>query len=396
LLFAGTENAVWVSFDDGDHWQSLQLNLPHTSMRDLWIHENDLIVATHGRSFWVLDDIAPLREASAAIADSVHLFAPAPAYRVQRDTNTDTPLPPDEPAAANPPDGAILDYYLPAASSTVTIEILDAQGHLIRRFSSTDKPDATEEELQKQLIPRYWVRKPRQLSTDGGMHRFVWGLHYTAPTSTRHDYPISAIPHDTPRFPLGPTVLPGTYTVRLTVDGKTSSAPLTIKMDPRIKISTAGLEKKFRVETRMASILTESGQALLQGGSIRTQLEKLSAQANASTKEAMDVFQKKLTALLGTPGGFLAPPSQEVTLGRLNGQAGTLYQQVWQADAEPTSSQMEALSATERESADVLKRWAEFKSADMPALNRQLRESNIPEIQMELNIQSAEPQIDEE
>jgi hypothetical protein len=167
-------------------------------------------------------------------------------------------------------------------------------------------------------------------------------------------------------------------------------------MDPRIKISTAGLEKKFRVETRMASILTESGQALLQGGSIRTQLEKLSAQANASTKEAMDVFQKKLTALLGTPGGFLAPPSQEVTLGRLNGQAGTLYQQVWQADAEPTSSQMEALSATERESADVLKRWAEFKSGDMPALNRQLRESNIPEIQMESNIQSAEPQIDEE
>jgi photosystem II stability/assembly factor-like uncharacterized protein len=396
LLFAGTENAVWVSFDDGDHWQSLQLNLPHTSMRDLWIHENDLIVATHGRSFWVLDDIAPLREASAAIADSVHLFAPAPAYRVQRDTNTDTPLPPDEPAAANPPDGAILDYYLPAASSTVTIEILDAQGHLIRRFSSTDKPDATEEELQKQLIPLYWVRKPRQLSTDGGMHRFVWGLHYSAPTSTRHDYPISAIPHDTPRFPLGPTVLPGTYTVRLTVDEKTFNAPLTIKMDPRIKISTASLEKKFRAETRMASILTESGQALLQGGSIRTQLEKLSAQANASTKEAMDVFQKKLTALLGTPGGFLAPPSQEVTLGRLNGQAGTLYQQVWQADAEPTSSQMEALSATERESADVLKRWAEFKSGDMPALNRQLRESNIPEIQMELNIQSAEPQIDEE
>ena len=113
LLFAGTENAVWVSFDDGDHWQSLQLNLPHTSMRDLWIHENDLIVATHGRSFWILDDIAPLREASAAIANAAHLFTPAPAYRIQRDTYTDTPLPPDEPAAANPPDGAIIDYYLP-------------------------------------------------------------------------------------------------------------------------------------------------------------------------------------------------------------------------------------------------------------------------------------------
>src|ERR1700736_11604 len=130
LLFAGTENAVWVSFDDGDHWQSLQLNLPHTSMRDLWIHENDLIVATHGRSFWILDDISPLREASAAIANSVHLFAPAPGYRIQRDTNTDTPLPPDEPAGANPPDGAILDYYLPTTASAVTLEILDAQNHL--------------------------------------------------------------------------------------------------------------------------------------------------------------------------------------------------------------------------------------------------------------------------
>ena len=120
LLFAGTENAVWVSFDDGDHWQSLQLNLPHTSMRDLWIHDNDLIVATHGRGFWILDDIAPLREMSAALVNSVHLFAPAPAYRVQRDTNTDTPLPPDEPAAANPPDGALIDYYLPSAANNVT------------------------------------------------------------------------------------------------------------------------------------------------------------------------------------------------------------------------------------------------------------------------------------
>ena len=193
LLFAGTENAVWVSFDDGDHWQSLQLNLPHTSMRDLWIHDDDLIVATHGRAFWILDDIAPLREASAALGESVHLFKPAPAYRVQRDINTDTPLPPDEPAAENPPDGAMLDYYSPADASAVSIEILDAQGHLVRRYSSADKPDMTEEELQKQLIPLYWVRKWKALSTAAGMHRWVWDLHYAAPTATRHDYPIAAI-----------------------------------------------------------------------------------------------------------------------------------------------------------------------------------------------------------
>jgi len=395
-LFAGTENAVWVSFDDGDHWQSLQMNLPHTSMRDLWIHENDLIVATHGRSFWILDDIAPLREASAALANAVYLFAPAPAYRVQRDTNTDTPLPPDEPAAANPPDGAILDYYLPAAASTITLEILDAQGHLVRRFSSTDKPDVTEEELQKQLIPLYWVRKPRQVSTTAGMHRLVWGLHYAPPASTRHEYPIAAIPHDTPRLPLGPTVLPGTYSVRLTVDGKTSSAPLTIKMDPRVKTAAAGLEKKFQAEMRLTSIMTESAQALLQGGSIREQLEKLNAQPNAPFKAVIETSQKKLTALLGAPGGFFAPPSQEVTLSSLNGQANTLYQQVWQVDAEPTSSQRAALSSTEHDSTDVLKRWNDFKSADLPALNRLLREAKVPEVQLDADAHAEESQVDEE
>jgi hypothetical protein len=396
LLFAGTENSVWVSFDDGDHWQSLQLNLPRTSMRDLWIHEDDLILATHGRSFWILDDMAPLREASAAIANSVHLFAPAPAYRVQRDTYTDTPLPPDEPVAANPPDGAILDYYLPAATSNVTLEILDAQGHLVRRFTNTDKPDITEEELQKQLIPLYWVRMPRQLSTAAGMHRWVWDLHYPAPASTRHEYPISAVPHDTPRLPLGPTVLPGTYTVRLTIDGKSSSAPLTIKMDPRVKTSTAGLEKKFQAEMRIASVMTESTHALLQGGSIRTQLDKLSAQPNNPAKDAIAAIDKKLTGLLGAAGGFFAPPSPEVSLSRVNGQAATLYQQIWPADAEPTAAQLAALSATEHDSTDVLKRWSEFKGTDLPALNRLLRESKVPEVQLEADVHQDEPQVDEE
>jgi len=396
LLFVGTENAVWVSFDDGDHWQSLQLNLPHTSMRDLWIHNSDLIVATHGRSFWILDDIAPLREASATIANSVHLFAPEPAYRIQRDTYTDTPLPPDEPVGANPPDGAIIDYSLPAASSTVTLEILDAQGGLVRRYSNTDKPDITEEELQKQLIPLYWVRSPRQLSTAAGMHRWAWDLHYAAPTAMRHDYPIAAIPHDTPRLPLGPTAVPGMYTVKLTVDGKSSTMPLTIKMDPRVKTSDAGLQKKLRAESRLASIMSESAQALLQGGSIRAQLEKLSTQANGPAKDALEATGKNLTALLGTAPGFLAPPPTESTLSRLNGQASTLYQQVWQVDAEPTSSQTEALTAVEKDSSDVLKRWTEFKNTDLPALNRQLRESKVPEVQLEKNIHQDEPQVDEE
>ncbi len=396
LLFAGTENAVWVSFDDGDHWQSLQLNLPHTSMRDLWIHDDDLIVATHGRSLWILDDMTPLREVTASLS-SPHLFTPAPAYRVQRDTNTDTPLPPDEPAAANPPDGAILDYYLPsAASGPITLEILDARDKLVRRYSSADKPDVTDGDLQKQLIPLYWLRKPQQLSTEAGMHRWVWGLRYPPPTSTQHEYPIAAIPHDTPRYPRGPSVLPGRYTVRFTVDGKSFTAPLTVKMDPRVKTSAAGLEKKLGAELHLASTVTESSQAMIQGNSIRDQLQKVGEQATAAAKESLQSLQKKLNDLLGGPGGFPAPTANDATVSRVNGQAITLYQQLWQVDAEPTLPQMEALSNVERDQADISKRWNEFKNSDLPTLNRLLHDANVPEINLNTEAKYDESQGDEE
>jgi photosystem II stability/assembly factor-like uncharacterized protein len=396
LLFAGTENSVWVSFDEGAHWQSLQLNLPRTSMRDLWIKDDDLIVATHGRGFWILDDIAPLREIAPATVNSAHLYAPASAYRIPRDTNTDTPLPPDEPMAPNPPDGAMLDYFLPSGASTVSIDIVDGKGQVVRHYSNTDKPEATEEELKKQLIPLYWPRPRRELSTAAGMHRWIWDLHYTAPDAMRHDYPISAIPHDTPRYPLGPNALPGTYTVRLTADGKTSSAPLTIKMDPRVKASSNGLERKFETETHLASVVSESTQALQQAGTIRSQLDKLNSQANAKLKSSVEDFDKKLKALAGAPGGFFAPPSQEVTLSRLNGQASTLYQQVWQADAEPTSAQLQAVETVDRDRADLIQRWNQFKSTDLPNLNRILREAKVPEINLQAEIHQDEPSVDEE
>jgi photosystem II stability/assembly factor-like uncharacterized protein len=394
LLFAGTENSVWASLDDGDHWQSLQLNLPHTSMRDLWIHDDDLIVATHGRSFWILDDITPLREASTEILNSVHLFKPAPAYRIERDTYTDTPLPPDEPVGENPPDGAIIDYSLPAAATKVAIEILDAQNKLVRRFASDDKPEATQEQLEKQLIPLYWLRPPQQLSTAAGMHRWVWDLHYTAPASTRHEYPIAAIPRDTPRLPLGPNAVPGTYSVRLTVDGKSSTASLLVKMDPRIKISQADLQKKFQAESQLASMMTESTKAILQATSIREQLKKLAGEASA--KETIDSLEKKLSALLGTPAGFLAPPTTDLTLTRISGAAGTLYQQVWQVDVAPTSSQIEAFTTTQHESADVMQRWQQFLQSDLPAANRSLHDAHVPEIKPDSKIDFDQSQGDEE
>jgi photosystem II stability/assembly factor-like uncharacterized protein len=394
LLFAGTETAVWVSFDDGDHWQSLQLNLPHSSMRDLWIHESDLIVATHGRSFWILDDITPLRQmAGAAAAHSeAYLFKPALAYRVKRDTNTDTPLPPDEPAGQNPPDGAIIDYYLPqAASGAVTLDILDSGGKLVRRYASTDKPEFTMAELKKTLpVPIYWVKMPKILPAGAGMHRWVWDLHYPPPPSNRHGYPISAVPHDTPREPQGPAALPGQYTVKLTVDGHTYSAPLTVKMDPRVKTPPAGLQQQFQAETRLVSLMTANYEAAGEARAVQDSLAKLKGKATGSVADAVSAFEKKMHGVAGAPGGFFAPPSAEVTLARASGDAAGLYGMMGAADAAPTSQETAGLAQVERESADVSKRWSEIKAKDIPALNRQLSGAGLPEIRVE-----AQPQPEE-
>src|SRR5205807_4872439 len=285
LLFAGTETSVWVSFDDGDHWQSLQLNLPHTSMRDLWIHEDDLIVATHGRSFWVLDNISPLRQITGSVAKAEeYLFKPASAYRVRRDTNTDTPIPPDEPTAQNPPDGAIIDYYLAQPTTApVTLEILDGQGKLVRKFSDTDKPEPSPEELARELIPRYWIRMPKVLSTDAGMHRWVWDLRYPSPRAIRSEYPISAVPGDTPLSPQGPMAVPGLYTVRLTVRGQTLSEPLTVKMDPREKTSEEGLALELQKQQQLAGMMTQNTEALTQARALREQLQKLTGKTAGSS-----------------------------------------------------------------------------------------------------------------
>ena len=233
LLFAGTELAVYVSFNDGDDWQPLRLNMPATSIRDLVIHEEDLVVGTHGRGFWILDDMSPLRQLTAEVAAAnAHLFAPRPTYRLPRDTNTDTPLPPEEPAGKNPPDGAILYYYLKsAASGEITLEILGSGNALVRRFSSADKPVPPPSTL---TVATEWLRPFQPLSAAAGMHRFIWDLH-AAPSpggGGRGGPPISAIYRDTP-LAQGAWMPPGTYTVKLTVDGRTYTAPLVVKPDPR-------------------------------------------------------------------------------------------------------------------------------------------------------------------
>ena len=381
LLFAGTEKAVWVSFDDGDHWQPLQLNLPHTSMRDLWIKDDDLIVATHGRSFWILDDITPLRQIDAAVANSdVHLFQPAVALRVRRDTNTDTPLPPDEPTGQNPPAGAIIDYFLARpASAPVVLEILDAQGRPVRRYSSSDRPEPSMAEMQKQLIPLYWLRTPKILPDGAGMHRWVWDLHYPAPATTKHEYPISAVPHDTPRHPLGPRALPGEYTARLSLNGHSYGAPLMVKMDPRVTTSPAALERQFELQVRLASMMTRSAEAVLQARSVRKQLQDLSMQGGYPLNEAIKATGKKVFAILGTADSFGA----ESTLEHVNNAVVTLYGDVDRADAAPSAALIEAAEKIERDVAAVTGQWERLKTADLVDLNRQLRNANLPEIRSE-------------
>jgi photosystem II stability/assembly factor-like uncharacterized protein len=255
LLYAATENGVYVSFDGGANWQSMQLDLPHTSVRDLIVHGNDVVVATHGRGFWILDDVEPLRELARGAITATYLFAPERAYRVRRSTNTDTPLPPEEPTGENPPDGAIIDYALAAPARRVTIAIYDAAGHEVRRYASDDRPPPPIAHLDK---PTYWERPFATPATDAGMHRFVWDLRIAPPRAFGDDLPISAVPHDTPRVPQGPLVVPGRYTVRLDVDGQTFDRALEIVMDPRVSISQAALEEQYRLAVGLTALMDQS------------------------------------------------------------------------------------------------------------------------------------------
>jgi hypothetical protein len=238
LLYAGTEFGIYVSFDDGDHWQPLQLNLPVTSIRDLVIHDNDLIVATHGRAFWVIDNISPLRELSEKTTTlDAYLFHPARAVRINNDPFTGTPLPPDEPQAKNPAAGAYIDYYLAHDSPEISLTILDAKGTVIRRFSSKDKPAALPANLP--IAPR-WLQPPPELSGNTGMHRWIWDLRYGRGAEITAD----SDDENGPPAP-GPFVLPGTYQVKLVTGGKEFTQSLTVQMDPRSVATPAELNQQF-------------------------------------------------------------------------------------------------------------------------------------------------------
>jgi photosystem II stability/assembly factor-like uncharacterized protein len=388
LLFAGTETSVYVSFNDGDSWQSLQLNLPHTSMRDLTIHGDDLVVATHGRSFWVLDDITPLRQLNNQIANSsAALFAPQTALRWRWNRNPDTPLPPEVPAGQNPPDGAIVDYYLAASTQgPVTLEILDSSGQLVRRYSSTDKPPSMEKLAAEHPIPMYWVRPTQILSAEAGMHRFVWNLHFAPPKALEMEFPISAILHNTPLVPLGAWVLPGSYSVKLTVNGQSYIQPLTVKMDPRIRTSLGDLRKQHEMEMGAVEGMNDSFESLEQVKSVREQIkdakkvvgakEKLAKKLEALDDQCAELEGSKQHNFYGVPTSGKQPEN----FSTLNQHFGGMLAVADSGDVAPTTQATTAYKDLEDSETSLRRRWSAIGERDIPDLNDGLKKAGTSAI----------------
>jgi hypothetical protein len=357
LLFAGTERAVCVSADDGERWLPLRQNMPATSVRDLVIHEDDLVVGTHGRSIWILDNIAPLRElAEAARAERAHLYEPARATRVRWNMFSDTPLPPEEPAGANPPDGATIDYFLPRAAGEVAVEILDGGGTVIRRFTSRD----AEESIEASTLPypTYWFRPPQRIGAGAGHHRIVWDLRYPPPPGAQRSLSIAAIHRNTPSGPVGPFVHPGRYRVRLTVDDWSTERTLDIRLDPRVVIDPEDL----RAQTDL-SLRTYRGYLRLQ-----EMLDDLDA---ALTRRDVDAGRR--TALRALRGeGMPADPdfmyssiyaeadSKETLVG-LQEKYLYMLNVLQAADEKPTAAQRRGMDGLQKSLAALEARWAALR-----------------------------------
>jgi photosystem II stability/assembly factor-like uncharacterized protein len=354
LLFAGTEREVYFSANDGENWQSMRNNMPATSIRDLVIHDHDLVVGTHGRSIWILDNINPLRSVAKVNTQKAYLFPPVATTRIRFNVFGDTPLPPEEPAGQNPPDGAILDYHLSESAAEVRLEILTKNGEVIRQYSSNDKPELVDS-LSIQY-PMYWIRTPKVLSREAGHHRFVWDLRYAEPRGAQRQLSIAAVYKNTPTGPQGPYVHPDTYTVRLTVDGMISEHPITVNVDPRATISQSDLQK----QTEYSLICYRSYQELQTiREAIDQKLNDPKAKWAKGKKDAITAFRGS-----GTPDnpdvmyGSIAEVSlEQETLVGLQDKFLHLMAILQSADAKPTTQTLLAIDKLKSRKEEMLIRW---------------------------------------
>lgn len=332
VLYAGSERAVYVSFDDGEHWQSLRMNMPATSIRDLVIKDDDIVVGTHGRSFWIMDNITSLRQTALQKQSSAVLYKPQTAYRVRWNMWTDTPLPQEEPAGENPPDGAVLDYFLPADAKSVFLEITDAKGMLVRRYTSAD----TLYKSGNLNIPLYWVRPQQILSAAKGAHRWLWDMRY-APLNVPASFPISAVYGNTAPTETAPFVMPGDYTVKLIVDGKTYLQPLTIKMDPRVKTALKSLQVQHDLSVQVYRT--------------RQQLQRLLNEiAERRTNGLSQTKERSLASLF-------APAPERLGLQQMDGALASLFNTLQESDAPPTRQAVEGVAKVLRDFKRLSNSW---------------------------------------
>jgi hypothetical protein len=375
LLYAGTENGVYISFDDGSHWQSLKLNLPTTPIHDLIIKDNDLIVATHGRAFWVLDDIASIRQMTAApTTDEAHLYQPASVVRFRGPGFT---LPAGIPVGTNPPAGAVIDYSLKTVpKDQITLEILDASGKLVRKYSSKKSvsgPSPDEEE--------FGVSRPGQeLPVEVGLNRFVWDLQYDAPTIVPGAVGWGG-------RPAGPLVVPGKYEIKLTVGGKTSSATLELTKDPRVSASQADLEKQLEFALRIRDRVGAGNEAVNQIRSVRSQLEALKKRlaADPSAKPILDSADALIKKMNAVEEKIIQPKSKsgEDPLNfpiQVANQLADLQETVESADTAPTAASFTVFEELNSRLEVQLAAWHEIESKDLAALNAAIQKANIPAI----------------
>jgi len=372
LLFAGTELGVYVSFDDGDHWQSLQLNLPVTSVRDLAIHGEDLIVATHGRSFRILDDITPLRQAAdAAKANAFWLYHPARAVRIDNDSFAGTPIPPEEPTAENPPTGAVIDYFLKSPASAVSLEIIDAHQKVVHRFSSEDKRPEKHPPLP---IAERWFPKPEVLQINPGMHRFVWNLTWSSSGGSGVDEESEY------RTPSGPKVVPGTYTVKLTVDGKPQTQPLTVVMDPRSSATSETLEQQLQLGRQIFADTMEARRTLAEIDSVRKKLaafEQEVGEKDSAIKPALVEAQTEISKITAKQGDG---PGESAGLQDAFVNMVSALHVVESGDRAVPSQALAVYSESKQRVRAAIAEWSDFKTNRLPALNRKLSEGNLAPI----------------
>ncbi|HEY6338023.1 MAG TPA: hypothetical protein VIW68_05980 [Candidatus Sulfotelmatobacter sp.] len=375
LLFAGTESGPYVSFDDGDHWQSLQLNLPFTSIRDLNLHGDDLVIATHGRSFWILDDITPLRQAArAAKANAFWLYHPATAIRIDSDSFSGTPIPPEEPTAENPASGAIIDYLLKSPASTVTLEIFSAPKKLVRKFSSEAKSGNKHAEAHPPLpIAERWFPKPQALMATPGMHRFIWNLTWGSSGEFNGDEDSDY------RSPSGPKVVPGVYDVKLTVDGQTQSQPLKVVMDPRSPATGEVLQHQLQLGQQTYGEAMRARQALAEIAATQKKLADAApkVEQNPAVKSAVAEAQEELAKIVngvetGSPqlGGLQSASTELVSALRV----------IESGDREVPSQAIAVYQESSQRAKESTAEWTKFKQAKLPTLNQKLSQASLPPI----------------